>query len=116
MILTLKGPLFWIRRSEQESLHINVDKPRANDGNTARRFFSEYEKVAKATGLAQGYLKGFHCVLSALNTPRRLNAARVEEYARGLRERLDIVYPWKILSPSVHKLLYHAGAFVTNFT
>lgn len=71
--------------------------------------------TAKATGLDEDLLRGFNTLLTAFCCTKKLNPGRVEKLANRLLEKLQSLYPWKTLTPTVHKLLFHGSAFVREF-
>lgn len=109
-----------VQRRLRKYLGLIVDRPKvnygsSNDGNTARKFFREYTETARCTGLDPNVLERFHVILSTLNTIGVINPDRFEQYVAETREVLKAAYPWKVMTPTVHKMLHHAPQFVREY-
>lgn len=76
---------------------LNMNKPQvgygsSNDGNTARKFFENYDITSKITGIDVELLR--RCdILRAVNSKHQINPEKFEV--------------WKELTSTVHKVLQH---------
>lgn len=66
-------------------LGLLVDKPKpgfgsSNDGNTARRFFHNYEESAKITGIDNNIIYRFYIILLALTSSFTINVTKFKEF------------------------------------
>lgn len=98
-----------------------VDKPRSggsgtsNDGNSARRFFQNWQKSANITGLNANLLYRCKSILEALSSGLEINGSKFEEYCHETAKELVRVYPWFYLSTTVHKVLIHGAKIISSF-
>lgn len=96
---------------------LNVDKPlvgygNTNDGNTARRFFKDYEITSKITGIDMELLRKINIILMAINSKNKVNAEKFGKYCLGISKHLIELYPWKDMTPTVHKVLRHGDIII----
>ena len=103
-----------IRLALKEQLGLRLNEPlpgggNSNDGNTARRFFSEVDAVAEITGLNKNILFRFGILLTVVNSNREIDIEAFEAFARETHEIYRELYDWYVLSPTVHKLLLHSS-------
>lgn len=90
-------------------------KGTTNDGNTARRFFRDYESSAKITGFNVQLLKRFSVILQALASGKEINVERSKSYTNETARLYVELYPWYYMPATVHKILIH-GSDVIEFT
>lgn len=96
-----------------------VDRPKpgfgsTNDGNTARRFFTNAEKSADITGLDKNIISRFGIILQALSSGHEINIDEFEKYIRETKEIYLRLYPWYYMPVAVHKLLMHSVAIIDS--
>lgn len=96
---------------------LNIDKPLAgfgstNDGNTARRFFRDFETTSKITGIDKELLRKINIILMAVNSKHNVNASKFGVYAEEITQLLVSLYAWKEMTPTVHKVLCHGKVIV----
>lgn len=87
-----------------------------NDGNTARRFFSEIHTSAKITGLDESLIKRFSVILQAISCGEMINARKFALYALETAQKFVDTYGWYYMSSSVHKLLIHGEKIISKFS
>ena len=103
----------------KEQLGLIIDKPlhgygSSNDGNTARRFFENPELTSSITGIDLNILKRFKIILAAINSKKQINADKFKIFAYETKELLNITYPWKSMTPTIHKVLAHGKEIIEN--
>lgn len=116
-----------MRASEKERIQVefkqqtglNIDKPlvgygSTNDGNTARRFFKYFETTSKITGINLDLLRRVNIILMAINSKHQINARKFGEYSNETLNLLIKLYPWKFLSPTIHKILCHGEIIIKH--
>lgn len=96
-----------------------IDKPlpsngNTNDGNTARRFFDDCEITSAITGIDMELLRTVNILLMAVNSKQKINSAKFGLYSKKIEEQLISLYPWKEMTPTVHKVLCH-GQTIMEF-
>lgn len=89
-------------------------KGTTNDGNTARRFFRDYESTAKITGFNVELLKRFAVILQVMASGQRINVTKFENYTKETAVLYVKLYWWYYMPPTVHKILIH-GSDVIRF-
>ncbi|KAB0803765.1 hypothetical protein PPYR_00735 [Photinus pyralis] len=112
-----KKQLIQQKFKQQMGLLVDVVKQgfgTTNDGNTARRFFREYEKSAEITNLDQNLLKRFADILQVISSGCAIKIEKFRIYCRQTAEFMVHLYPWFYMPASVHKLLVH-GADICNY-
>lgn len=95
---------------EQTGLLLDVvihGKGSSNDGNTARRFFSDCEKSAAITGFDQNILKRFSAILQAMSSGLKIDTDKFDQYGMETAKLFVEKYPWYFMPVSVHKVLIH---------
>ena len=102
-----------------DKMHLHVDQPRvggsgtSNDGNTARRAFSQEQLFAEATGVHQGLIHRFAVILQTLASGYAVDIQRLQAYCTATAELYVEMYGWYPMPASLHKVLIH-GADVTK--
>lgn len=96
---------------------LKIDKPlpscgSTNDGNTARRFFNDIETTSEITGINKELLRRINIILMALNSKHKINATKFGIYSQEITNLLLKLYPWKELTPTVHKVLCHGQIII----
>lgn len=108
-----------IQQEFKQQTGLNIDKPLAgygstNDGNTARRFFGDSETTSHITGLNEELLRMVNIILLALNSKHKINAVKFGAYADKISNLLVTLYPWKDMTPTVHKVLCHGQVIIQS--
>lgn len=89
-----------------------IDKPtqgsgNTNDGNTARRFFTNPEVTADITGVNEILIRRFSVILYTMNCGKAINAEKFGKYCYETAEFYVDKYNWYYMPASVHKILLH---------
>lgn len=87
-----------------------------NDGNTARKFFSDIKLTTKITDLNEELIKSFAVILQAISCGEVINAVKFSHFAKDTAKMFVKVYGWYYMSSSVHKLLIRGEAVISHFT
>lgn len=101
----------------QMGLVIDFPDPKggtSNDGNTARRFFENHEISASILGLDADLLFRVSALLRALMSGIRINGEAFSTFALQTARQYALLYSWYPMSPSLHKLLLHAGTIASG--
>lgn len=78
-----------------------------NDGNTARRFFSNQKKASEIIGIEECLIRRFAVILQAIASGQQINADLFDTYARETAEMFVSKYGWYYMPTTVHKVLIH---------
>lgn len=89
-------------------------KGTSNDGNTARRFFGDFETSAEITGFNVQLLKRFAVILQAMASGKEIDVERFRRYSKETARLYVELYPWYYMPATVHKILIH-GSDVIDF-
>lgn len=104
---------------EQMGLLIDIVKQgfgTTNDGNTARKFFRNYEKTAEITKIDADLIKHFAVILQVLSSGSHINIEGFRAYCRETAELFVHHYPWYHMPASVHKMLIHGADICKHFS
>lgn len=104
-----------IQRELKLHLSISVDFVRqgygtTNDGNAARRFFEEPEKVAKILEIDANLIRKFGTILQILSCGLEVDLDKFEKYAEKYIETAKLFiqhYIWYKMLPAIYKALIH---------
>lgn len=80
-----------------------------NDGNTARRFFENYELVSAITGVNKDLLFRFYIILTTLACGYTINVEKFRTYALDTAKLCQQLYSWYYMPASVHFILIHGA-------
>ncbi|XP_076385284.1 uncharacterized protein LOC143264017 [Megachile rotundata] len=86
----------------------------SNDGNTARRFFSNAEVSAEITGVELNLIKRFHIILQVISSPYKINTTKFHIYTQDTVKYYVQNYGWYYMPTSVHKILIHGTEIIQN--
>lgn len=94
-----------------------IDTPKqgggnTNDGNTARRFFSDAMTSSFITGVDHTLIERFRVILKTLACGQQVNATAFEKYATETAKRYVSLYNWHPMPVSVHKILVHGAVII----
>lgn len=108
-----------IQRQFRENTGLLIDMVKSgcgttNDGNTARRFFSDSQLTADITGVDKELIEYFGVILRVLSCGMEINKDTFKELLRITRNKYLILYGWYYMPSSVHKVLIH-GSDVINY-
>ena len=91
-----------------------VNKPKAsssgstNDGNTARRAFSQPELFVRITNVYQSLLRNFKIILISLTCQQVLDLEKFETFCFDTANLYMTKYPWFPMPATIHMVLIHA--------
>lgn len=94
---------------------VKVGAGTTNDGNTARRFFSDPKFAAEKTGIDERLINRFRVILGALSSSEDVDVEKFERYCRATAAELyKELYKWYFMPPSVHKVLFHGSDIIES--
>lgn len=101
-------------QNEFKKLGLRVDfvlqgKGTSNDGNTARRFFQNFETSAEITGFNVRLLERFAVILQAMASGKKIDVERFKCYTEETARLYVDLYPWYHMPPTIHKILIHGS-------
>ena len=108
-----------IQSELRKEMGILVDIPMAgsgntNNGNTARRFFSQPDLVSRITGVSEALIYNFSVILRALTSGYEINIDAFSSFAMKSAEMFVQLYPWFYMPSSIHKILIHGAAIIKH--
>lgn len=108
-----------IAKQLRDELGLRINEPRpsggnSNDGNTARKFFQNWERVSLITGLDRNLLERFYTILCVINSKNEVNIAAFKIYTEETHGLYLKLYEWYPLSPTVHKILVHGATIMKH--
>jgi len=80
-----------------------------NSGNTARRFFEQYELSAEITGVNENLIRRLGVILRSMASGYAINIDSFREYALQTAKMFVSEYPWYYMPSSVHRILLPIG-------
>jgi len=83
-----------------------------NDGNMARRFFSDTHLASQMTQVDENLINRFATISSVLASGFEINYITFEQFCTETAKYQ--CYPWYYIPPTVHKILVH-GSSVAKF-
>lgn len=106
-----------VQKSFKSEMGLIVDRPKpgygsTNDGNTARRFFENYELTSMITGVKEELIKRFYVILQVICSGYDINVNNFEEYALETAKLFVSEYPWYYMPTTVHKILMHGPLII----
>lgn len=110
-----------IQKRFKIELGLNIDKPRAggagtsNDGNVARKFFENLDKVVDITNLDRTALERCATILQVMASGCKIDVIAFDKYCIETARLLVSLYPWYYLPASIHKVLIHGSAVIDYF-
>lgn len=108
-----------IQKEFFKKLGLHVDKPRAgagnsNDGNTAKRFFHNYEISAMITGIDVDLIKNIRIILIAVSSGEEIDIIQFKKFAYKTAELFVDKYNWYHMPTTLHKLLIHGHEIINK--
>lgn len=91
---------------------VKQGKGSTNDGNTARKFFSNLEISSEITGLDFNLLKKFFVILQTISSGHKIDVAKFKQFTFETAQLYVSLYNWYYMPASVHKLLLHGAEIV----
>lgn len=104
-----------VKFKQQLGLIVDMPKPgfgSSNDGNTARRFFSNSSVTAAITGINVKLLDRFATILSAISSGFAINAEVFKNYCDDTANLYVTLYSWYFMPASVHRILLHGSDII----
>lgn len=101
-------------------LGLRVDMPKVggfgstNDGNTSRRAFLDHEKFSEITGIDLQVIFRLKIILISLSCQFPLQLEKFEKYCFETAQRIQNIYDWCPMTPTVHKVLIHSKEIILN--
>lgn len=100
-------------------LGLIIDQPKqgegnSNDGNTARRFFSDPETAASITGVDFELINRFKIIVQVLSCNRKISPKKFGIYASATATFYNEKYGWRHMPSTVHKVLYHGEKIIEH--
>lgn len=110
----------YIQTEFKAKLGLIVDKPKpgygsTNDGNTARRFFSNVNLSSSITGVDKELITKFSIILRTIASGKKINIVKFGQLLDETRTLYLKLYDWYYMPSSVHKLLVHGKDIIQNF-
>lgn len=104
----------------RKELGLLIDLPKqgagsTNDGNTARRFFENYEKSAVITNLDQTLIWRFYIILLVISAEYDIDTEKFRSYTYDTAKLFVELYNWYKMPQSIHKILIHGADIIDNF-
>lgn len=109
----------FVQQEFKKKLGLIVDMPKdsgsgtTNDGNTARRAFSNYKIFSEITGISEVLIRRLFVILRVINSTFNINIDKFNDYCLEIYHLYVSQYSWFYMPVSVHKLLIH-GAEVAS--
>lgn len=85
-----------------------------NDGNTAKRFFSDPQLAFQITKVDENLINRFATISNVLASGFEINYVTFEQFCTETAEYYVQCYPWYYMPPTVHNILVH-GSSVAKF-
>ena len=108
-----------IKREIRQQLGLIVDTPKqgagsSNDGNTARKFFENFETFSKITGFDLELLKKFYILLQILASGKAIDTNKFREHCLKTANLYVLKYSWYFMPESMHKVLIHGSSIIES--
>lgn len=116
--LKLKARKRLLQLKMMKEMGLNVDKPlsngsgNSNDGNTARRAFSNAALLSSILDFDYDILQSFHTILTTINCEYDINSEKFKAFCAKVFVAYHKKYPWYPMSPTVHKVLVHGHQII----
>lgn len=109
-----------VQKRFRELLGLHIDKPRqgsgnSNDGNTARKFFQNYQCSAEITGVDEDLIKRLYIILQTMSSGISVNTEKFGQYTLTTAQLYVSKYNWYYMPSSVHKILIHGAKVIEHF-
>lgn len=108
-----------IQKDYRERTGLLLDIPKqgfgtTNDGNTARRFFSDPQLASRITNVDKNLINRFATISNVLASGFEINYVTFEQFCTETAEYYVQCYLWYYMPPTIHKILVH-GSSVAKF-
>ncbi|XP_043478801.1 uncharacterized protein LOC122509098 [Leptopilina heterotoma] len=106
-----------IQGAFKNQLELIIDTPKvgsgnSNDGNTARRFFENYDVSARILGVDSDLMKRVYVILQVMSSGFAVNVNAFQQYSFETAEICVSLYPWYCMSTTVHKVFIHGAVII----
>lgn len=104
-----------IQKKMWELMSLHVDKPKSNgsgntnDGNTARKAFSNTELFAFITGIDIRFLDRLFTILVSISCEYEVDAKKFKDFCEETAKLYLKEYDWYPMSATLHKILIHGS-------
>ena len=88
----------------------------SNDGNTARKFFENWQITSEILNLNSNLIFKFSIILRTISGHYFLNYSKFSNYTRETAELYVKEYHWYPMPNAVHKLLVHGSMIASNMS
>lgn len=101
-------------------LGLRVDMPKVggfgstNDGNTARRAFTNHQIFSDITGVDQHLIFRLKTILICLSIEFPLKSEQFQTFCFATAEFIQKLYPWLPMTSTLHKVLIHSKEIIDN--
>lgn len=104
----------------QNKMRLIIDKRTQGSGNskcgnTACRFFSHVDQVAKINGVNKELITNFGSILKMTASSRRIPTLIFIEFTSRIAKLYASLYPWYYMPSLVHKVLLNREKIMENF-
>lgn len=86
-----------------------------NDGNTARKFFANYEIISEITGVNCQLLKNMYIILQVMSCGKAIDVIKFQNLATETAKIYVQNYSWYYMPASLHKVLIHGAKIINSF-
>lgn len=111
-----------MQKEFHEKMGLHVDKPRSggvgnsNDGNTARRAFSNPQVFSEITGVDVRLILKLAVILEVLSCGYAIDVQAFKKFCSETWNLYVELYPWYWMPPSLHIILVHGWAIIQYFS
>lgn len=108
-----------IQAEFKNKMGLLVDIPKVgfgntNDGNTARRFFSNEKLSAEILEVDSSLIYRFKIILETISSGHKVDTAKFDVYCKKTAKAYVELYPWCPMTPTMHKILIHGPVIVDH--
>ena len=108
-----------VQHEFKNKLGILVDQPKhgygnTNDGNSARRFFSNYQTSAEITGISKNLIYRLWIILITISCGFAINTEKFKMYALKTVVLYLKWYPWYNMPTTIHRILIYGHIIIQN--
>jgi len=109
-----------IQEEFKSRLGLIIDKTKpgygtTNDGNTARRFFSNSDISSQITGVDKDLIQKFYLILRVISSTEKINTNTFSILLKNTLQLYLNKYNWYYMPASVHKVLIHGCHIIEYF-
>ena len=86
-----------------------------NDGNTARKFFENYEIISQITGIEKELIKRLYIILQSISSSKPFDISKFRTYTFETAQLYVNKYCWFYMPVSMQKILIHGAEIIKYF-